>query len=133
MAVVNLARALSALAHDLPNTADESTDYFHKFAARLPAGTALDADAFKRALKIGHRYKIDLSPADPFFAGASDPENYPDYATAFRQLDTVMHAALSEVSTAFARANNVVRVRMWLFGRTADGWLVGLRSIVTET
>ena len=131
--MANLARALSALARGLPNTADESTDYFHEFMVPLTAGTTLDADAFKTAAKIGRRYRIDLSPADSFFAGASDAENWPDYAAAFRQLDKVMHAALSDVSTAVARADNVVRVRMWLFGRTDDGWLVGLRSIVTET
>jgi hypothetical protein len=27
----------------------------------------------------------------------------------------------------------VVRVRMWLFGRTDDGTVVGLRSMSTET
>jgi hypothetical protein len=112
---------------------NRQSDYFHEFKAPLPVGTALTADAFKTALEIGRRYRIDLSPADRFFAGASDAENWPDYAAAFRQLDKVMHAALSDVSTAFARADNVVRVRMWLFGRTEDGWLVGLRSIVTET
>ena len=133
VSVVNLARALSALARGLPNPADESTDYFHQFMAPLPVGTALDAAAFKTALKIGQRYGVDLSAADAFFAGASDFENWPDYAAGFRQLDEVMRATLSDVSTAFARAENVVRVRMWLFGRTADGWLVGLRSIVTET
>ena len=133
VSIVNLARGLAALARGLPNPADESTDYFHEFKAPLPVGTALTVDAFKTALGIGRRYRIDLSPADPFFAGASDAENWPDYAAAFHQLDKMMHAALSDVSTAFARADNVVRVRMWLFGRTEDGWLVGLRSIVTET
>jgi hypothetical protein len=34
---------------------------------------------------------------------------------------------------AFARADGVFRVRMWLFGRTDDGWLVGLHSTITET
>jgi hypothetical protein len=34
---------------------------------------------------------------------------------------------------AFARATGVVRVRMWLFGRSENGTLVGLRSTSTET
>jgi hypothetical protein len=44
-----------------------------------------------------------------------------------------MRATLTDPSVAFARADGVVRVRMWLFGRTEDGWLVGLRSTITET
>jgi hypothetical protein len=131
--VANLARALAALARGLPNPADESTDYFRQFVAPLAAATALDASAFKSALGIAGRYRVDLSPADSFFSGASDPQNWGEYATGFRQLEQAMHATLTDVSTAFARATNVVRVRMWLFGRTGDGWLVGLHSIVTET
>jgi len=131
--VANLARALAALAHGLPNPADESTDYFRQFVAPLPAATALDPSALKSALRIGDRYRLDLSSADSFFSGASDPQNWGEYASGFRQLEEVMHATLTDVSTAFARATSVVRVRMWLFGRSRDGWLVGLRSIVTET
>ena len=131
--VVNLARALGALARGLPNPADESTDYFRRFVAPCAADQALDAAAFTRALKIGGRYRVDVSRADAFLSGASDPENWGEYASSFRHLEQVMHATLTDVSTAFARAANVVRVRMWLFGRTGDGWLVGLRSIVTET
>jgi hypothetical protein len=48
-------------------------------------------------------------------------------------LHTVMSATLTDISTAFARGANVVRVRMWLFGRMKGGWLVGLRSESTET
>ena len=44
-----------------------------------------------------------------------------------------MRATLDNRSIAFARGNGVVRVRVWLFGRTEDGTLVGLRSISTET
>jgi hypothetical protein len=44
-----------------------------------------------------------------------------------------MRVTLADLSLAFARGKGVVRVRVWLFGRTADGTLVGLRSISTET
>jgi hypothetical protein len=48
-------------------------------------------------------------------------------------LEKVMRATLADLSIANARAVGVVRVRMWLFGRSDDGWLVGLLSTVTET
>ena len=130
---LKLAQALHALARDLPNPADESTDFFHSFVAPLSPDIKLDGAAFQRALKIGGRYKVDLSSADALLAGAGNPDNWGDDAEGFRLLEKVMRATLSELSVAFARANGVVRVRMWLFGRSDDGSLVGLRSIVTET
>jgi hypothetical protein len=44
-----------------------------------------------------------------------------------------MRAVLDDRSLAFARGKGVIRVRVWLFGRTSEGTLVGLRSIGTET
>lgn len=130
-----LAAALEALAKGLPNPWDESTDYFQDFAAWMPAATKLDPESFRRALGIGARYRIDLSPADTILAKLGDAEADwgPDIAGGFRQLRSVMRATLSDVSRAFARGKGVVRVRVWLFGRTSDGTLVGLRSISTET
>ena len=127
------AKALHAIAHDLTNPASESSDLFRPFAAPLSPDVKLDAGTFQRALKIGGRFKIDLSPADDLFASAIDPDNSGDDAEAFRLLEKVMRATLSELSTAFARGQNVVRVRMWLFGRSTDGSLVGLQSMSTET
>jgi len=130
-----LSRALTALAHGLPNPWDESTDYFHGFVAPLPANTALDPESLRGALGIGARYHIDLSPAGPRLAavGAGDQTWGEDIAGGFRQLTTVMQATLRDLSLAFARGNGVVRVRVWLFGRSEDGTLVGLRSTSTET
>jgi Nuclease A inhibitor-like protein len=129
-----LARALHALARDLPNPADESTDFFHPFVAPMPPDTQLDRDTFHHALAIGGRYTVDLASADRLFSGATDADNWgEEIAQGFRQLERVMRATLSEPSVAFARARGVVRVRMWLFGRTEDGSLVGLRSTSTET
>ncbi|HKW08787.1 MAG TPA: hypothetical protein VJO33_00320 [Gemmatimonadaceae bacterium] len=45
----------------------------------------------------------------------------------------MIRATLTDRSLAFARAKGVTRVRVWLFGRTADGTIVGLRSESTET
>lgn len=133
--VERLARALQALAHGLPNPWDESTDYFHQFVAVLPATTKLDAESFRHAADVGPRYTIDLSPADDALARLIDPATgtSEDIAEGFRQLAAVMRVTLSDLSLAFARGRGVVRVRVWLFGRTADGTLVGLRSISTET
>jgi hypothetical protein len=82
---------------------------------------------------VGASYRIDLSSADDFFSGATDESNWGEFALGFRLLEKVMRASLSELSVAFARRENVVRVRMWLFGRTEDGTLVGLRAMTTET
>jgi hypothetical protein len=132
--IVNLARALSTVAHQLPNPMDESTDYFRSFTAPLAADTKLEATAFHEALHVGRRYRIDFSSADDFFSNAGDPDNLgEDTARGFRLLEKVMRATLTDVSVAFARADGVVRVRMWLFGRSEDGWLVGLLSTITET
>jgi hypothetical protein len=128
-----LAGALQALAKGLPNPWDESTDYFHSFAAAMPADTELTADSLRQALGVGARYHIDLSSADSRLKRITEADWGADIAGGFRQLHEVMRATLDDHSIAFARANGVVRVRVWLFGRTEDGTLVGLRSISTET
>ena len=132
---VRLAGALHALARGLPNPWDESTDYFHRFVAVMPAGTALDPESLRQALGVGARYRIALSPADDRLSRLADAEDDwgADIAGGFRQLHAVMRATLRDRSVAFARGNGVVRVRVWLFGRTDDGTLVGLRSMSTET
>jgi hypothetical protein len=132
-AIVNLARALAAVARHLPNPMDESTDFFRSFSAPYPAGASLDPATFHQALNVGSRYGIDLSSADDFFTNAGDSDNWGEDARGFQLLEKVMRATLTAPSVAFARADGVVRVRMWLFGRSEDGWLVGLRSTITET
>jgi hypothetical protein len=130
-----LARALGQLASGLPNPWDEATDYFHGFAAAMPARTALDAESLRQALGIGARYHIDLSPADQALAklGKASSGAHEDIVAGFRQLSAVMRATLTDLSLAFARGKGVVRVRAWLFGRAEDGTLVGLRTVGTET
>ena len=101
----------------------------------MPARSRLDPGTLRQALGIGARYQIDLTPADDILAalGEAGDDWGEDIAGGFQQLDTVMRATLTERSIAFARGDGVVRVRVWLFGRTSDGTLVGLRSIGTET
>ena len=132
---VRLAHALQALAKGLPNPWDESTDFFRQFVATMPATTKLDAETFRAALGIGARYEIDLSPADKTLTslGNAEADWGKDIAGGFRQLGVVMRGTLTDLSLAFARGKGVVRVRVWLFGRTDDGAIVGLRSTSTET
>lgn len=130
-----LAEALGALARGLPNPWDESTDYFHPFTALLPAGAVLDGEALRHALEIGPRYDVVLKPADALLTDLGNAQDAwgMEIAGGFRQLGVVMRATLRELTLAFARGEGVVRVRVWLFGRTDDGAIVGLHSISTET
>jgi len=129
-----LAAALQALSQGLPNPWDESTDYFRRFVAKMPVSTKLGVESFRAALKIGARYEIALASASEVLTGLSkSADDGEEVIVGFRQLATVMRATLGELSLAFARGKGVTRVRVWLFGRAADGTLVGLRSISTET
>jgi hypothetical protein len=131
---IRLATSFQALADKLPNPWDESTDYFVAFAAGLPAETPLDAASFRAALGIAARYQIDLSPADAKLRAVGAQASWGDeIAAGFRALAQAMTAALGELWLAHARGDGVIRVRMWLFGRGADGTLIGLHSISTET
>jgi hypothetical protein len=127
-----LAKTLAVAAHGLPNLFDESTDFFHGFSASLADNRALDADAVKEALDVGAAYHIDLRPGQDFFDAARDYGD-PETEAAFALLLRLMQATLTDLTVAFARKQGVVRVRMWLFGRLANGELVGLRSEATET
>ena len=128
-----LSKALSALAKDLPNPADESTDYFHPFVAALPSSSELSPETIKQALKVGASYRIDWSSADGLFSNATDEDNWGDIALGFRLLEKVMQTSLSEISVAFARRKGLTRVHMWLFGRAEDSTLVSLHAMTTET
>jgi hypothetical protein len=75
-AIVNLARALAAVARHLPNPMDESTDFFRSFSAPYPARASLVPATFHQALNVGSRYRIDLSSADNFFTNAGDSDNW---------------------------------------------------------
>jgi hypothetical protein len=125
-----LAHALSTLAETLPNPWDESTDYFTPFSAELPDSEPLNADTLRTALQIGERYHVDAGAAD--FAEIADGWDG-ETGQGFRVLDAALKATLTDVTRVFARAPGVVRVRTWVVGRLAGGWLVGLRTETTET
>jgi hypothetical protein len=131
---IRLATSFQALADGLPNPWDESTDYFAAFAAALPACAPLDAEAFARAVGVVAPLHIELSPAGAKLTALGNAQASwgDEIAGKFRALGQAM-SALGELSLAHARGDGVVRVRVWLFGRSADGALVGLHSISTET
>jgi hypothetical protein len=77
-----------------------------------------------------------LSLAAPFFEQARTNAQEAGDARgeqAFAVLETVMRGALGSLHRAFVRGDNVVEVPFFVFGRLANGPLVGLRSIAIET
>ena len=128
---VRLAHALGAIAQTLPNPWDESTDYFTPFSTEIDASKPMDADSLRGALHVGGHYQLDLASVDLTATGA----NFGDDALAkgFALLDVVMKSTLTNITRVTARAPGVTRVRTWVLGRFAQGWLVGLRTESTET
>ena len=106
-----LAHALSAIAQSLPNPWDESTDYFVPFS--------------------GGHFQLDTASVDLTATGANVGDD--TLAKGFALLDVVMKATLSDITRVTARAAGATRVRTWVLGRFAKGWLVGLRTESTET
>jgi hypothetical protein len=130
---VNLSKAFQALASDVYLVSE--SDYGYKaFAAVMPKETELDEESFRAALKIGSRYKIDMRSADDFFEQYKDASNYEaETVAAYTLLEKVMRDTLSDLRTVYVRGENVVNVRFFLFGRTDDGSLAGLKSTSIET
>lgn len=124
-----LARALSALADDLVNPYDESTDEFQPFAAKLDPAKSFDDGALRAALKVADRYRLDKRELDPH---AFDEWGEP-YVSSYTTLCKVMGATLTDLQVIWARAPGAVRVRTWFVGRMGNEWLVGLRTESTET
>ena len=126
-----LAHAIGSIAQTLPNPWDESTDYFLPFSVELDASKPTSAETLREALKVGARFQLDLAAVDLTAAGA----NFGDetIAEGFALLDVVMKATLTDITRVTARAPGVTRVRTWVLGRSAKGWLVGLRTESTET
>ncbi|HVE82606.1 MAG TPA: hypothetical protein VND93_07150 [Myxococcales bacterium] len=124
-----VARALSALADDLVNPYDESTDEFAPFCARLDPEKSFDESSLRAALKVSDRYRLDTRELDP---SAFDEWGEP-YVSSYGALCKAMGALLTDVQVIWARAPGVVRVRTWFVGRLGKEWLVGLRTESTET
>jgi hypothetical protein len=126
-----LAQAFNLIARDLSNPWDESTDRFLPFHAALADGVPLDAAGLRAALDIGPRFHLDVSEPDLDEVAANWGDE--DGSAGYRLLDRVMRAALTDLRLVHARAEGVVRVRLWLLGRLPGAGLVGLRSESTET
>ena len=123
-----IAKALAVLSSGLPNPFDESTDYFRAFSAPFPVDSPINEATLRAALKVGARYKLDITDMGDLGEGYGEPEE-----SFFRVLQSVMSATLGETKLVFARAPGVVRVRTWILGRTPVGDLAGLRTETTET
>ncbi len=123
------ARSLSALAADLVNPYSESTDDFDPFHARLIVGREFNEPALRAGLSVSERYQLDTRELDPHaFEEWGEP-----YVSAYALLYKVMSSTLTDLQVIKARAPGVVRVRTWFVGRLGDEWLVGLRTMSTET
>lgn len=130
---VNLSKALRALAVDI-YLMSESDYGYEAFSAAMPKETELTDESFRAAVKIGTRYEINMDTADQFFQdNQDDGEKEADWIAAYTILEKVMRATLSDLSTVYVRGENVVNVRFYLFGRTEDGSLAGLKSTSIET
>jgi hypothetical protein len=126
-----LAHAFSAIAQTLPNPWDESTDYFVPFSAELDASKPMNAESLRPALDVSGHFQLDLASVDLTATGANFGDD--TLARGFALLDVVMKATLSDITRVTARAPGATRVRTWVLGRFAKGWLVGLRTESTET
>ena len=126
-----LAQAFNLIARDLSNPWDEGTDRFFPFHAAMADNIPLDAPGLREALGVSERFQLDIG--EPNLDEVADNWGDDNDAAGYRLLDRVMRAALTDVRLVFARAQDVVRVRVWLLGRLPGGGLVGLRSESTET
>jgi hypothetical protein len=130
-----LSHALSMLANGLTHLSESDYPY-HAFSAKLEKDTEISPDTLKMALGIGKRYHIDLfDNIEGFFSRYLDPESgYSlEYRTQYELLYRAMKGTLTDIRYAYVRAENVVKVRFFLFGRVPNGHLSGLRSFSIET
>jgi len=126
----HLARALSTLADDLVNPYSESSDdEFRPFSAPLDPDRTFDEAALRAGLRVSDRYRLETREMDP---GVFDEWGDP-YDSSYALLYKVMSTTLTDLQVVWARAPGVVRVRCWFLGRLSADWLVGLRTMSTET
>ncbi len=129
-------------------TYPSESDYpFEPFWAELSGDEPLTADSFRKAARVARRYEITLGPAQDTLerlAGmwqeaigqtgrSGRSKEYAEFAAIFRMLAVVMEAAMTDLTYAHAGGEDIVRARVFLFGRLPGGRLAGLRSISIET
>ena len=142
----NMARALSSLTRGM--TYPSESDYpFEPFWAELPVEEPLTPDSFRKATRVSRRYEIVLEPANDTLErlirmwqevidetdSTGGSNEYAEYVAIFRTLAIVMDAAMTDLTYAHAGGEDIVRARIFLFGRLPGGRLAGLRSISIET
>ena len=132
-----LAKAFQALTSGL-SYRSESDHPYRAFSAEMPKGVRLDPETFRTAARIPRRFEVTLDSADDFFTHNTNPE-YQDSGEVianYALLEAVMRATLTDLSHVRARSSRwseQPRVRVYLIGRTGEGYLAGLRSIAIET
>ncbi len=129
-------------------TYPSESDYpFEPFWAELPVEEPLTADSFRKAARLARHYEVTLAPAKDTLeqliemwqevideTGSTGASNeYAEYVAIFRMLAVVMEAAMTDLIFAHAGGEDIVRARVFLFGRLPGGRLAGLRSISIET
>jgi hypothetical protein len=129
-----LAKALQTLATGL--TLPSESDFPYKaFVAPLAPTILLTAKTFSIAARLKPKYNAPLlTSAAAFFKQNQTPDaQEPERIQAYRQLEKVMKATLRKLTVVYARGTDVVEVPFFVFGRTEDGFLVGLKSTAIET
>ena len=142
----NLARALSSLTRGM--TYPSESDYpFEPFCAELPADEPLSPESFRKAARIGRRYDVTVKPAEDTLerlitmwqevidesATIGESNEYSEYVAIFRTLALIMETTMTDLTYVHAGGEDIVRARIFLFGRLPGGRLAGLRSISIET
>jgi hypothetical protein len=129
-----LAKALQTLATGL--TLPSESDFPYKaFAAPLDPTVPLTAKSFRIAARLKPKFNQPfLASAAEFFKHNQNPDaNEPEQIQAYKRLEKVMKATLRKLTVVYARGVDVVEVPFFVFGRTEDGSLVGLKSTAIET
>ena len=129
-------------------TYPSESDYpFEPFWAELPVEEPLTPNSFREAARVARRYEIALEPANDTLErlirrwqemidetdSTGGSNEYAEYVAIFRMLVIVMEAAMTDLTYAHAGGQDIVRARIFLFGRLPGGRLAGLRSISIET
>jgi len=145
---VRLSRSYQTLFRGFTWIGSEGDDAYHAFSASFDPMTELTAETFRAAARIDDAWKIEIAPAEPWFArmiqffhdNQFGSENDHAIEIVYAHLQEAMKATLegplslasvhyapSDGSTTFHKA------RYYVFGRVAEGGLAGLMAKSVET
>jgi hypothetical protein len=111
----------------------ESDVPFEPFTAAFDVGTKVTATSFKAALGFDPSRHVVFGSAASFFEAAAASTDDPGTQQVFAVVEHVMRRSLRGLTQVHVRGDGIVEVPFFLFGRLADGPLVGLSSIAIET